>query len=165
MTLPVSPVGDGPADADRTVELFVRSLSPSDDGGHAETVLRGLDAVEDDLDGHSVHVWGDAVGLDGPLAETDHAEFVLDRVSRFREWATAQGLDLVGYDTREVDCRFTDTQRRKLSLPAVALAEYHDGNLAAVTPCRTDEGLHRVADHLDDIRERAAEEPRVVPAD
>jgi hypothetical protein len=155
MSVPTSPAtGDGTPPGTGgayTVELFVRSLSPSHDGGHAETVLRGLDALETVLDDYTVHVWGGAVGLDGPLAETDHARFVLDRVSTFREWASANDVSLLGFETRESHCEFTGQDCRALSLPAVTLAEFHDEELVGVTPCRTADGVHNVGDRIEEL--------------
>lgn len=160
MSVPTSPVtGDGTppgTGGEYTVELFVRSLSPTDDGGHAETVLHGLDALETVLDDYTVHVWGDAVGLDGPLAETDHAQFVCERVSEFREWAAANDVSLLGFETRESHCEFTGQDCRALSLPAAALAEFHEADLVGVTPCRTAEGVHSVGDRIEEL---AAVEP------
>jgi hypothetical protein len=136
----------------RTVELFVRALSPAGDGGCAEAAVERLERLDGGpLTGYTVHVWGEAVGLDAPLAGTDHARFVLDRVGEFRDWTARTGADLIGFETRETDCRLTDRCYRLLSLPTVALAEYRDGDLVGVAPRRTDDGQVTVADHLDDL--------------
>lgn len=166
MSAPTTPPATGgvsgpPEDASRTVELFVRSLSPSDDGGHAETVLGALDAAPA-VDDHAVHVWGDAVSLDPPLADTDHARFVLDRVAAFREWAEGRDAELVGFETRETHCRFTDHDCRVLSLPAVVLAEYTDDGLRRVAPCRTDDGVVSVGDRVERLADRGAESETLV---
>lgn len=137
------------------VDLFVRSLSPDGDAGHAEAIVERLADLPDSV-GVTVHVWGEAVGLDGPLATTEPSRFVLDRVASFRDWAAAHDAELLGFVTRETDCVFTDHRYRTLSLPDVALAATRGDELVGLAPVRTEDGCVSVDDLLDTIVPAAA---------
>lgn len=132
------------------VHLFVRSLSPDGDGGRVEELVARLDDLAEPID-TTVHVWGDAVGLDGPLARTPSARFVLEEVAEFRDWAARNGAELVGFETREANCAFTDRNCRMLSLPTVALAATRGDDLVGVAPVRVGDDLVTVADLLDAV--------------
>jgi len=142
---------DSAPSGETTVELFVRSLAPSDDCGHAEAVIRRLDDLADRPLEYEVHVWGEAVGLEPPLADTDPARFVLDRVASFREWAERNDAELVGFEARETRCEFTDSHLRLLSLPTVVLATYRNDDLVGVAPVRTPDGTVSVEEYLDRV--------------
>ncbi|WP_276258429.1 HTH domain-containing protein [Haloglomus litoreum] len=129
------------------VHLFVRSLSPDVDGGRVEEIVARLDDLAEPIDA-TVHVWGNAVGLEGPLAKTPSARFVLEEVADFRDWADRNGAELVGFETREANCAFTDRNCRMLCLPTVALAATHGDDLVAVAPVRLDGDLVTVDDLL-----------------
>jgi len=132
------------------VHLFVRSLSPDGDGGRVEELVARLDDLAEPID-TTIHVWGDAVGLEGPLAEALPARFVLGEVADFRDWAARNGAELVGFETRETACAFTDRECRSLSLPTVALAAIRDGDLVGVAPVRVGGDLVSVEDLLDSV--------------
>jgi hypothetical protein len=133
------------------IHLFVRSLSPDGDGGRVEELVARLDDLADPID-TTVHVWGDAVGLEGPLADAPPARFVLQEVAGFRDWSARNGAELVGFETRETACAFTDRESRLLSLPTVALAAIRDGDLVGVAPVRTGGDLVTVEDLLTAVR-------------
>lgn len=129
------------------VHLFVRSLSPDGDGGRVEELVARLDDLAEPID-TTVHIWGDAVGLEGPLAETSAGRFVLEEVADFRDWAARNGAELVGFETHETACAFTDRECRLLSLPTVALAATRGDDLVGVAPVRVDGDLVTVDDLL-----------------
>jgi hypothetical protein len=129
------------------VHLFVRSLSPDSDGGRVEELVAQLDDLDEAID-TTVHIWGDAVGLEGPLAETPPARFVLDEVADFRDWAARHGAELVGFETRETAYAFTDRNCRLLSLPTVALAATRGDELVGVAPVQVDDDHVTVDDLL-----------------
>lgn len=132
------------------VHLFVRSLSPDADGGRVEELVARLDDLAEPID-TTIHVWGDAVGLDEPLAGAPPARFVLQEVADFRDWAARNGAELVGFETREANCAFTDHECRMLSLPTVTLAVTRGDDLVGVAPVRVGDDLVTVDDLLDAV--------------
>jgi hypothetical protein len=132
------------------VHLFVRSLSPDGDGGRVEELVGRLDGLAEPID-TTVHVWGDAVGLEGSLARTPSARFVLEEVADFRDWAASNGAEPVGFETREANCAFTDRDCRMLSLPTVAAAATNGDDLVGVAPVRVGDDLVTVEDLLDAV--------------
>jgi hypothetical protein len=132
------------------VHLFVRSLSPDGDGGRVEELVARLDDLAEPID-TTVHIWGDAVGLEGPLAEAPSGRFILQEVADFHDWAARNGAELVGFETHETACAFTDRECRLLSLPTVALAATRGDDLVGVAPVRVGDGLVTVDDLLDAV--------------
>jgi hypothetical protein len=68
------------------LQVFVRSLAPNGGADRQRTVLDRLDKLteRDCIADYEVAVWGDAVARDSPLAETDAARSILDRIAAFR---------------------------------------------------------------------------------
>lgn len=125
-----------------TLELYVRSLAPvGGEPSRSETIeqLRVL-AEHGAVDGYEILVWGRAMPTDSdhPLAQ---------RLDRFRAWAADHGATLVGVEERPAGA-VGDEPRRVTRLPTAVLAEYHDGDLAVVTPREHDGSVRTVADHL-----------------
>lgn len=123
------------------LELYVRSLAPTGGEPDRTELVEQVRAAAEQRGGDAeVVVWGRAVP-----ADSDHP--VADRLEQFRAWATDTGARLVGVD----DCvagSLADDERHVTRLPSVALAEYRDGELVAVTPHERDGAIRTVADHL-----------------
>lgn len=135
----------------RRAELYVRSLLPAGSRAQQTAVLERLGALEADgiVDEYDVHVWGREAPASPSETRTDAGAYALDRVSRFREWAQANGVSMAStFERREVDAEFTDETYRSLRFPTFLLAEYRDDELTCVTPHRTDETVFTVADRL-----------------
>lgn len=135
-----------------SVDLHVRSLAPR--AGHAQqnAVIERLDELESagQIDEFTVNVWGRQVSLSTAAAKTDAGQFVLNRVDQFREWARESGRSVDSFfETRRVQSSITDEQYAALVLPALTLAEYHDGELAYVAPCSDGDTVCTVADRID----------------
>ena len=120
---------------DVSVELFVRSLSPSD-GPVARNVYR-LRALEsrDRIERGRVVVWGREIDLSQTVRTSAPGRFFLDRVATFRSWAADRDVTIEPFfGTREVHCSITGEEYATLTLPVCCLAEYHDGSLQHVVP-------------------------------
>lgn len=119
------------------VEVFVRSLRPQRWQGPQNRLLDRLEGLveRDVIDGFDVLVWGESAPASRADARTDFGRYVLDRVGDFRAWAEANGRSVEAvFDLRSVDSSITGETHRRLALPAMLMAEYHDGRLACVTP-------------------------------
>lgn len=150
-------------DAVLELELYVRSLAPGGSHEYLDTVVARAVDLEDRgvIDGFTVDVWGSRVALEGPLATTDAANAVLERVERFRAWADRSGTSLESFfETREVASAFTEESYPTVTLPSVVLAEYEDDDLRFVAPCRDGGTVHSVDDRLTAIEQRAPDEVR-----
>lgn len=124
------------------LELYVRSLAPvGGEPSRAETMERvRVLAEHGNVDDFEVVVWGQAIPVD-----LDHP--LVDRVAQFRAWAADHHATLVGVEDRQAGS-LVDEPRQVTTLPTVALAEYQDGELAAVTPHERDGAVRTVADHV-----------------
>lgn len=143
---------------DTTVELFVRSLSPSGCGGRPGAVVDRLDELVEagTVDDYSVCVWGNEVGLSTPVAGTDRGEAIVERVARLSRWAEERNATLPGFETREATWEVTGETYTALVLPVLAVAVYRGDDLRAVAPCRTADGaVHTVPDRLGTLAETA----------
>lgn len=141
---------------ERSVELYVRSLSPSGTHRQQDRVVRRLDELlgAGAVDDYDVRVWGDRIRRASPCARTADGRHVRDRLARIRRWADERGYSLEGV-YREVDrhSTVTDESWTEIKFPQVALAEFVGGDLARFTPVRDVETgrIVRVADHLDHL--------------
>lgn len=135
-----------------TLELYVRSLSDSATKAPQEAVLERLSELEREgtVDGYTVHVWGRQICPDTPVADTDIGRFVLDRIGAFEDWARCSGLSIGSFfDTYEVRSSITDESYTAITVPSIALAEFHGDELRRVTPHSDGGAVHTVDDHLD----------------
>jgi hypothetical protein len=135
-----------------TVDLYVRSLTPRAGNGRQDAVIERLERLADtgQIDEFSLDVWGRQVSLSTAAARTDAGRNVLDRVEEFRDWAAETDRSISSFfETRRVSSQVTDESYVALVLPMLTLAEYHDGELAAVAPCTDGDGVCTVPDRLD----------------
>lgn len=154
----------------RSLELYVRSLSPADDPAiaHAHRV-RDL-ASSAPYDGASITVWGSEVGLSTTAFRTPEGKCILDRIGEFRSWAADRNLTMLPFfETRAVTAPETGESHAALRLPVACLAEYEDEELVHVTPYHNGTAACTVADRLDrlegetrDDRQPATDEARTV---
>lgn len=122
---------------DRTVELWVRSFAPTEHTARRKRVMDRLETLVEagDLDDVTVRVWGDEIAVEGDQPAA--AREILTRVERFEEWADAADAELGrAFERRRVECSFTERTCVSQRLPAMALAEFADGDLQCVTPHR-----------------------------
>lgn len=146
------------------LELYVRSLSPGGARPQQAAVIDRLERLETE---HAtvdvtVTVWGKEIGTTTPAARTDAGQFILERVSEFREWARERGRSIDSFfETREVHSSITGEEYTALVLPVMTLAEYHDGSLRFVAPSANGETVYTVSDRVDALEHRIASDQGV----
>jgi hypothetical protein len=145
-------------ETERRVECWVRSLARVPDGPQAQ-VVRRLEwlATDGQLDTLEVETWPTAVPTDRERLLGGHERTVHERLEVFEDWADRRGRDLgPAFEEREVGHTALDAPVEQVrTLPAVALAEYREGELVRVTPSVDDEdGLDTVEAHLEDLLSR-----------
>lgn len=138
----------------RSLELYVRSLTPADGPAtdHARRVrdLAGSGRISE----ASVSVWGSEVGLATTAFRTPAGKWILDRVATFRSWADERELTMVPFfESRTGRSSVTGESYTALRLPVTCLAEYEDGELVHVAPhydgtvaCTVGDRLRRLED-------------------
>nr|WP_255195228.1 HTH domain-containing protein [Halorarius litoreus] len=97
------------------------------------------------VDDYEVVVWGAAIPTD-----TDHE--LGARLDAFRAWAAETDAELVGVEERQTGS-LVDEPYQVTTLPVLAVAEYHDGDLVAVTPSEQNGAIRTVADHVGALQE------------
>lgn len=125
-----------------TVEVCVRSLSEDVQPLLDETLsrLREADAVDE----VRVTVWGRSFDPTGAAATTAPGRALAGRLEAFRQWAAENGASFGWFFRPQTVDRLTGGVGTRVDLPTVTLAEYRDGELAFVTPCRLDGRFHTV---------------------
>lgn len=138
----------------RQIELFVREGLPGPVRERRAELTAELEALVDDgaVDSYSVATWPKRRPVEGGDAT---ARFV-----SFREWARAADADLSPFfDTRECYSPSTGRRTEWLVYPALCVAVYDAGELAAVYPHRDADGRTRaVMDGIETLRDRPAPE-------
>lgn len=132
-----------------TVEVCVRSLSEDVQPLLDETLrrLREADTVEE----VRVTVWGRSFDPTGAAAATDPGRALAGRLEAFRQWAAENGASFGRFFHPQTVDQLTGDAGTRVDLPTVTLAEYRDGELAFVTPCRLDGRFHTVLGRADRI--------------
>ncbi len=140
-----------------TIELFVRSLTPSGAAPRQEAVLDKLDRLDERgvVEEYSITVWGEQIAPDTLAAETKTGERIVNTVAAFEEWADEHGVSVDRFFTEQsIGSSVTDERYTAISLPVIAMAEYVGGELRAVTPYQSPNGIRTVADRLDTLGEQ-----------
>jgi hypothetical protein len=134
------------------VELYLRSLAPSEGRDQQEAVLQRLDelATAGRIGGVEVTVCGDCVCPSLTAADTDAGERLLRRYEAFERWAETADRDLVGFEERNTTSLVTDTEISGIVFPRVTLAEYRGSDLAFVAPSRNGVDTTSVLDRVED---------------
>lgn len=139
----------------RTVELFVRSLTPRATRGRLEELIEHLETLETRgrVQAFEVHVWGSRIDRTSAAARTEVGQFVTERVEAFSEWACETDHSLGSFFEEEpVESAITDEEYTVTTLPTATLAEYVDGDLSFVAPCSDGESMYTIEDRLDALR-------------
>lgn len=156
-----------------TVELWVRSFSPTSTGFTRERALERLDELEScaPIESVEVDVWGREVEQTRRERRIPHLDRIETRLDAFETWAARTGRRLEPFfrDTR-IESAITGESYDVWRLPTVALAEF-DANdeLVHVAPCRDGKRTVDVFDRIDELvaenagrtAERRREEPPV----
>lgn len=142
--------------ADRSLELFVRSLSPTEAPATDHVDRVRTFAADGRVADATVTVWGDEVGLAETPRRTATGRFILERVAALRAWAADNDVGVAPFfRTREVATTVTGETFTAMRLPVCCLAEYRDCEVVHVTPHLADDRTVTVADRLQQL-ERAA---------
>jgi len=133
------------------VELYVRSLAPTDIRDRQESVIERLDELADAgrIDEFEVVLCGDCVCRSLATASTDVGQRLLDRHRSFEQWAAEVDRHLVGFAERDTGSALTGADITGISFPRLALAEYRGGELAYVAPSRNGTESTTVLERLD----------------
>lgn len=118
------------------IELFVRSLAPTDIRDRQERIVETLTALDGDgeIAGVEYTLCGECVCPSLQTAETDIAQLLLDRHAAFEDWAESRDRELVGFERRDTESLLTGTTVTGIVFPRITLAEYREGTLTFVAP-------------------------------
>ncbi|MFC7154517.1 HTH domain-containing protein [Halomarina halobia] len=129
----------------RTVEVYVRSLTPGYELRGQEEVLERLRACAGtgEIDGYDLYVWGSGIDPESRAAQTKFGRFVLDRLDLFGRWAKRAGAELdFCFPTCARHSTVTGESFVCVEFPSVTLVEFEDDRVSHVAPC------HRGGDHV-----------------
>lgn len=151
------------------VELYGRETLPPPAATRRERLEARLTDLSSEgaLAGFDVSTWPKRVPHDG---DDDADAAVRDRYLAFTAWAVEQGVRLTPFfDTRECYSMATGERGEWVVLPALCLAVYEDGDLAAVYPHADGDTYRSVQSGLRSLEERtesdAADSARLTTAD
>ena len=141
-----------------TVELWIRSFTPTSAGPTQKRALERLEELEssDPIESVEVGVWGKEI------EQTDHAfripqlQRIETRLEAFERWAASTGRQLEPFfRNAHIESTITGNSHDVWRLPTVALAEFdEDGELLHVAPCQAGERTIDVFDRFEALLER-----------
>jgi len=133
------------------IEVFLRSLAPTESRERQERLVSRLRELDDDgrIEGVEYTLCGECVCPSLETAETDIAKLLLDRYQSFEEWAAENGRELVGFREKDTESLLTGTSVTGIVFPRVALAEYRNGEVTFVAPSTNGTDQTAVEDRLD----------------
>lgn len=138
--------------SDRSLNLFVRSLSPAEAPGTDHVARVRALAADGRAADATVTVWGHEVGLAETPRRTATGRFLLERVAAVRAWADERGVEVAPFfRVREVAAEVTGETHAAIRLPIRCLAEYRNGEVVYVTPHLAGERTVTVADRLAEL--------------
>jgi hypothetical protein len=116
------------------VELYVRSLSPTDARDSQESILQRLQRT-DAVDSIEIVVTGDRICPETVAASTEIGSVLLEKFERFEQWAASTDRTLAPAFRRETGrSLLTGESVSGACFPDRALAEYRNGTLSFVAP-------------------------------
>jgi len=135
----------------RRVALYVRETLPTPAARQRDTLRTRLRTFEAEgrVDGFDVSDCPKRIRCENPTDETAR-----DRYLEFAQWARDRGVSLhPSFSTRECYAMDTGEKGEWIVFPAISLAVYEDGDLAAVYPHADGDSYRSVADGLTAIAE------------
>lgn len=148
---------DGVTTAERRVEFFSRASVPRVVRDRPSSIVERLDRLDSEGRVGSVetHTWPEELcPVEGAVA---------DRYEEFDAWADANGVALDPFfETRECRCLASDRSDTALVLPVLCLAVYEGGDLRAVYPHATGDGVRTVDDGIAALATRTDGDARQV---
>lgn len=133
------------------VEVYLRSLAPTDIRDTQEQVVETLRTLDDEgrIKGVDYTLCGECVCPSLRTAETDIAKTLLRRYESFEEWADSNDRELVGFEKRDTESLLTGTSVTGIVFPRLTLAEFRNGDLTFVAPSSNGTEQTSVDDRLD----------------
>jgi len=133
------------------VELYVRSLAPTDIRDKQEQVLERLKRLDadDSIANFEVVVCGETVCPSSVTAETEIGQRLLARHRTAKQWAGDTERELIGFDQHETNTTIAGTTVTGVSFPRMLLFEFRAGSLSFVAPSRNGTDTTSVPDRLD----------------
>lgn len=138
-------------DAAPRLELYVRSLAPTDARESQERVVERIQrlAEHDRIAGFEVVLCGDCVCPTAATADTEPGSRLLSRYDTFESWADEHDSELVGFEHKDVRSLLTDSNVTGIVYPRMTLAEFRNGALTYVAPSRNGTERTSVLDRLE----------------
>lgn len=138
-----------------SVELFVRTLSPTGARAQQEAVIDRIQQLEAEavINEFSLTVWGERICPESAAAKrTATGRTVLDRIEEFESWLGRTDIPSESaFETQDIDSAVIDEQYSVVVLPMLCLAVYEDDHLGCVAPWSNAETTHSVVDCLDAV--------------
>ncbi|WP_049927413.1 HTH domain-containing protein [Halopiger goleimassiliensis] len=138
--------------ASRTIELWVRSFSPTTTGPSRRRALERATRLESSerVDAVEIDVWGSEVECGTLSPYVPRLERIESRLETFEKWAARTGRRLEPFfRRRRLESTITGERREVWQLPTVALAEFDGDRLVHVAPCRDGDRTIDVFDRLE----------------
>jgi hypothetical protein len=143
--------GDQATDELPRVELYVRSLAPTDIRDKQEQVLKRLKRLDadDSIANFEVVVCGETVCPSSVTAETEIGQRLLARHRTAKQWGEDHDRVLIGFDHHETNTTIAGMTVTGVSFPRMLLLEFRAGSLSFVAPSRSGSETTSVPDRLD----------------
>lgn len=123
-------------------------------GIRLESIIDRLKACvsEGHIDDYTITVWGERVSTDRAVSRTEQGGLIHNRIAEFRQWASDHDVTLEGgFERRTIHSSITSETHEFITLPSVALASRHDGDLEWVVPSSDESGMTTAMDRLESI--------------
>jgi hypothetical protein len=145
-----------PGDADLTVDVYVRSLSPSN-GTHAGRVefVEELERLEAErvIRDATVSIWGDRICRCETCSATGAGRAALERLREFEAWSEDVDADVsLPFERRSISSEFVDRTLECVVPPHITVAVYGGSSLVGVFPCEVDDDDYTVRDAVVALR-------------
>ncbi|WP_336325567.1 HTH domain-containing protein [Halovenus sp. HT40] len=143
--------GDPATNDPPRVELYVRSLAPTDIRDKQEQVLERLTHLDadDTIANFEVVVCGETVCPSSVTAETKIGQRLLARHRMAKQWAENRNRDLVGFEQHGTDTTIAGTIVAGVSFPRMLLIEFRADSPSFVAPSRNGSETTSISDRLD----------------
>lgn len=132
------------------IELYVRSLAPTDIRDQQEAVLERLEQLDtnDTITEFEVVVCGETVCPSSVTAGTEIGQRLLARHRAAKQWAEEHDRELVGFEQHGTNSTIAGTTVTGVSFPRMLLFEFRDTSLSFVAPSKDGSGTTSVSERL-----------------
>jgi len=130
---------------EREAVLYMRSVAPSGINHVQEETIERLEHLRDDngLDAVDDEIWGHSIPAD------DSKVAVKKAYDEFEEWADEHGYTLApAFHVRETGTIVSERSHTVISVPLLCLGIYNASEVEAVFPCTDEERTYTIEDGL-----------------